>query len=430
MSQRDETGGGAPKRVIPVLGGKSLVTDENQMAPNAPATLVPPPPNVISAVPPTQSPVRTAKPSSGAPQVAPPEARQSAPPPQPAKPTAKMPPPVLPKNAPSRTPNPSDKSLGSRLFDDVPASGGPQPSTTGARSPTSGTAAAEKVTWPANVPSLSDAEKILAGSVAAPAAAVQLTQDFLSSLTPVERSALGPDQTPALKKLRTAIAGRWRLSFTLATRSGDGREIDMPALDQLLTEVDVLLSALGSETIEDNEELKQAFDGSRGALAKHAVDIAEIAFKAHQTTAQGVADIAAEKYKRISARIISNSSLQKNEASRRPTLMVVLLIAAVLGAGGFHGYRFLMTTTPAVSTLEGAPPNTYGTTVPNSGGLSMVQNLAGKPFSEAELQQFRSRMEAQGKGIKDMGNGMVFIVPKDSPLLGTPNPPNGAPTSQ
>jgi len=305
----------------------------------------------------------------------------------------------------------------------VPQALRPVPPKNGTSSPSGGVGAVDVVpmsltatAWPCNVPSLAQAAQLLT-SGSARADKDGANAKLLSSLTEIEMSAVtGKRSSVDLTALRHAVLVRWRLVNALETKPPAGYPIDMPALEGLLNEADGALSKLQVPEAA-TDAVRAGYASARGSLAKHAVALSEIAAEfAQQAAAEAVAHKSTKKYQRV-ARIVATTTDTAKMALRSKVLWAGLAVS-LLGAGAFHGYRYVRernapNTGPSYSAagMHGYKNDSTGVTV-----LHSVDPT--KPVNEAELAKLKAEAAASGKRVHQVGLGEYIISPKDTQIMG------------
>src|SRR5262249_48828564 len=141
-----------------------------------------------------------------------------------------------------------------------------------------------------------------------------------------------------LTSLRNSVLSRWRFKMALKSRPTEGVPINTEALEALLTEADAVLASL-QILPETQENVAAAIAAARGALAKEAVDLSEIAAsEAHRAAQAAVEEKATKKYERV-ARLVSVSSTAARQTVRSKLFWVVFAAMALFTAG-YHGYQY------------------------------------------------------------------------------------------
>jgi hypothetical protein len=285
------------------------------------------------------------------------------------------------------------------------------------------TKAAPVVKWPADVPSHAQAEQILSGGAEAPAALHETTRNILASCSEIETAALWGNELPFDPAgVRNAVVMKWRLAAALTLQPTGTAGIDGPALDALLVEVDDAMAKLPPADGLD-EATVQALGELRGALARDAVALSEVAQKASQAAAAAAATTAKKKYEKVAAKVVSVSAAAPEKDTRTRNLGITFGVVMLITVG-FHAYRFIpkpAPSSPVPVNVSGLPAGVQGVRDDKSGMTFVKVSAGGETPDPATVEQLKAQAAAEGKVVQDMGNGRFMIAPSGSKL--PPAPP-------
>ena len=376
-------------------------------------------PNGAPKPPPVRKAV-AATPLAPAPRAAPSAAGRGGSP-NPALPAA---PPSVPKSAAPVVPSvrpvnriaPATTLESKSLFDFPDASLEQSPSRTssasGSRQPTDFGAAP----WPSGVPQPERALELLRGKVQDETWSGSLAK-LRSQLTDVESSALKPGGASInLSGLKDAVVTRFRLAAALSVKPEPGAAVDGAALERLLDQTDVVLSKLKLPEAA-TEPVRAAFSAARSAMARDAVALSEIAAElARRAAEDAAASKATQKYRHV-ARIVAAGSDRTKTASRSKVLWALTAIS-FLGAGAFHGYRYLRSGSEVPVLMPDAPPGMNGFKNETL-GIAVFQTYdKTKPADPAMIAQLRKKAEAAGKTLHEVGPGEFILAPSSMKIPG------------
>jgi hypothetical protein len=247
---------------------------------------------------------------------------------------------------------------------------------------------------------------------------------LLGQLSEIESLALYGRPSPVdLTPLRNAILTRWRLAVALELRPPPGTAIDGGALEALLTEVDAVLANIQASA-DGNEAVSAAIAATRGALARDAVALSEIAAdEAHRAANAAAEAKATKKYQHV-ARLVSVSS-ETAKVAVRSKLFWAIAIVSVLAAGAYHGYRYLAPRPPpAVSSLPiDLPPGVSGFKDDSRGIIVLTVPDRQQLPDAAALQQLKAKAEATGKAFHQIAPGEYILAPPAMKIPDAASPP-------
>jgi|GEM_PF-3886274 len=345
--------------------------------------------------------------------------------------------PENPAPAVSAEPPADPESLRQLLFDDVksaaPAAAPPPPTDA------SGPIGFDSLSpWPANIATAAVAEKLLKGSDA-PEPLRSSIKRVQETLSPLERAALHGEVLPFdPAPLRNAVLVRWRLVAAIELQPASEPEsqpnsapaetesrplrVDLAALEQLLTDADVALASLRAPD-DSYEEIRSGFNAARAVLAKEAVRLAEASRALAHQAALEAADTAKQKYKHVSARLLSISSVKRGarKAGQSKALWISLAVSAA-AAGVFHVLRSKAAIEPYLANVVhvGALTGVRSTT----GQITVYQTAPDMPVNPAELQSLKAEAEASGKAVHEIAPNQFIVAPVE---LKIPEPPPNVP---
>jgi hypothetical protein len=275
--------------------------------------------------------------------------------------------------------------------------------------------------WPRGVLSSQLAVKLIT-SAEPPESLQPSIRRLQSALGPIERAALdGGGLAFDSEPLRKAVLLRWQLSAALDIRPPAEDNIDTAALDHLLAETEVVLSGLQVAT-DARKETRRAFDSARTGLVKEALRLAEVARTLVVATAPETRAVSEQKYKNVSARLLSMSTVGKRErislGSKGPWIALAVTAAAAIA---FHGMATRKQTDPIVPEVVRIG-ELFSAKAPN--GINLVLAPGGKPVNPADLDKLKAQAEARGKAVHQLAPGQFVVAPAQMPI---PDMPKNAP---
>jgi len=398
-------------RIAPALEVKRAAIAQAPASPPAamaPAAPLPPPAAVVTAA--------SSAPARSAPALAPPP-RSSTPavlaaPPRIARAPA-APPPIA--AAPPAPATPGASSVAA-LFEDLHHEGRHQPDDgAGARS----RAAAEPaMPWPANVPGREESGVALAlalsGEALPPGSPLAAAAAVVASLSDIERAAISGSPLPLdAGPIRRAAVMRVRVAAALATAPAPGGEVDAAEVSAFLVEIDGLLEEVNALAAGATAEMQASLEAVRHALVKEAIDFSEAAQPALADGEQAPASAAAARTART--RLLSQSPKAREERTpdKRRAFMIAALVVSTIGAGAFHGYRYLLRSRAYddAPTRIGAPASSVVVAAPSPSAAAVVRSKDGRPFTPEELKRLSDSEALKGNSVILMAPGLVMIVP-------------------
>lgn len=271
--------------------------------------------------------------------------------------------------------------------------------------------------WPAEVPSVSEALKILTYQVAAPQPYFALTGRFLAKLSFAERAALyEPSQKASATTFGEVVAIRWRLVCAAETKPGKGHAVDNAAIDQMCGEIDCALAAIGELARTDDPELAEACQITRKALLG-AVHL--LVPTAPAELPAGTGDT--EESQKLFREAVAEAALAPEEPEvfeppiRRPARWRIAVAGTVLAVGlaslGLTLRTAVREEKPVpVPDLPATPPGSVIVGAPESGTV-FLQAVDGRPLDPEGLETFTVKAQAQGAHVKKLGPHQALITP-------------------
>jgi hypothetical protein len=227
-------------------------------------------------------------------------------------------------------------------------------------------------------------------------------------------SGAAVDFEPAV--LKKVLYGRWRLAMAVALKPTPETPLEFTDAENLLAECDVML---GDLKLADDapDALKSAYDPSRKALARDAVDLSNFIQKAYEHAAKVAALSSAPKKLPKQPRIIAvqtESAKQYALEKRKKLMMWSAFVAVMLAGAAFHGYNYLQTANQGGGPQEyaGAPKNAV-VIQPKSGILMMTPKAGG--IDPKEKEKFKADLQAKGYKAVEMGGQLMAFPPGMAP---------------
>jgi hypothetical protein len=212
----------------------------------------------------------------------------------------------------------------------------------------------------------------------------------------------------------------------LEQKPAPGTAIDGTALEGLLTEVDAVLANL--QASKGTEPMAAAMSAARGALARDAVALSEIAADEAYRVANAAAESnATKKYQHV-ARLVSVGS-ETARATVRSKVFWAVLALSVIGAAAYHGFRFLAPPPPpplAAGLPADLPPGVFGFK-DDKQGIMVLHALDKQHLPDpAALQQLKAKAEATGKAFHQVAPGEYIVAPSAMHIPDMSSPPQEA----
>jgi hypothetical protein len=268
--------------------------------------------------------------------------------------------------------------------------------------------------WPAGGPSSEEAEAALArhlageGDPATPLGAV--TALVAATLSDLERASIQGAPVPLDPgTFRRAAGLRLRVAAALAGLPAPGSAVDAAALSGLLGEIDALLSAVAAAAKEAPQQLMPSLEAVRNGLVKEAIDFSEAAQRIAPAGAQPEAEKVVRSARAAQARVLSVTKTAE-APERRPVAAWILLAAALLAGGGFHGYRMLekRNAIAGAPSLPGQPAGLLLLPAVPGAPQSLVR-LPGAHVDRAEIERFRELQRAKGYEVDELPSGELVV---------------------
>jgi hypothetical protein len=277
-------------------------------------------------------------------------------------------------------------------------------------------AAAGRPQWPRGICSAADAgealRRVMAGAADPQRPLHAQAERTLQSLSALERAVLaGEPQVVDAGPVQRAAVMRLRVADALASVPPPGGAVDGAALSGVLGEIDALLSEVNGIAAAAPEELKEPLDAVRNALVSEAIDFSEVAQRVAGAGAAAAA-VARAAPRAPQARVLSIQGAAAVESSGRGRriVMAVLLAAAVLLAGLYHGFGWYRRV-QAHRPTPGLPSGMMDKGGPAKGARMLIPSNASTTIDPAELARFKATEEAKGNQVIDTGGGPVLVVP-------------------
>jgi hypothetical protein len=265
--------------------------------------------------------------------------------------------------------------------------------------------------WPKSVPAGDKALAHLQGA-GDDAELTSITQTFRATLSPVELQVLEPS-IPDSDPLRSAMLIRWRLAVALERKPALGAPFDSSALEKLLQEVDLVLEKLppneGAE-----QSLQAALSSARGALARDAIALSEFARLSREQAVKDARALGRAAAPQAVRRVTVDED-SETQGPRRNVKLIVVTVVLALCSGFFHAMQWRNAPkVSAVSAPSGTPQDAMGA---GQGGIVLFKPIDPSKFNAAE---YRTKLEAKGQQLKELGNGHYLIMPAETGRSSSP----------
>lgn len=329
-------------------------------------------------------------------------------------PGAASPPPVSPK-AVARTTGQAPPSR---------SSGVAEASAPATRSGASSTSSRKGIPWPQAIPGTDDAGQLMEDAVVGRAIPHpywrSLTERVLAGVSDLERDAVAGRPVPVdPAPLRSAAALRLQLEAAISTAPPPGSAIDEAGAQQLISEVDGVLSQL--KLLDPGQPAVHAeLQTIKGQLIDAGVRLGALLGQilGQTSSAAEVVPVPHHHEEKSITRVLSNQSVDEARPRVRRGEWIALAIVLAIGVG-YHVWRHASARAPMpLPTVAGAPDNTYVVKQPGS-NLLMVR--AGKSVDPKELERFRGQEQAKGYTVREISPGVWSIEPM-SPASGGGKP--------
>ncbi|BDG04349.1 hypothetical protein [Anaeromyxobacter oryzae] len=392
------------------------------------------------ARPPAAAPPAAAKAVPVAPQPAP----RAAAIPAPVPPAAPAPPPAAPAAQPPAPAPATGRHAGAAertspdtaaLFDGVPGddpflSDGPvdvevdeaiaaiEPSAPVLYAPPPASGAAAGADWPASAPGSAEAEAALVAALTGGAEVAGLgavAAHVASALSDLEREILAGGRPPVdAEAIRRAAVMRVRVGAALASVPPRGSRVDAGAVHAFLGEIDALLSAVAALAGTAPEALHPSLEAVRNALVKEAIDFSEAAQRI--APAAPVAQEAPRPSARAAQTRVLSVSATRDTQPRRYGVWIMLVLALV-AAGGYHGYRYAshQRAVARLKTIPGAPDGMVLTVGGPGTTTQLLMPLRGIVPDRGQVERFKAAKEAEGYQVRELAGGSLELRPRPAP---------------
>jgi hypothetical protein len=200
---------------------------------------------------------------------------------------------------------------------------------------------------------------------------------------------------------------RLRVASARALAPAGGAEVDGAAVQGILADIDATLAAVNGLAAGAPPDLLAGVEAVRNALVREAIDFSDLSQRI--ASAGAVAATAA----RVAPNRASQTRMLAVDTGsgrvRRPTALIVVLVLAVLGGGGFHLQgRLRRPAPPQAPTLPGAPD---GLMLTAQGGRKVLVTLPGKKVDFAAMEAFCRRQADAGVEVRELAPGSWILEP-------------------
>lgn len=269
------------------------------------------------------------------------------------------------------------------------------PAPSGAAPPTSPEA------WPACIPALDVAYRVLTSSEAPPELLKDSTERYLSTLALEERSALvDPTSSKTAAALCKLAVLRWRLFSAASVQPKPGTPLHPEALNELFQQAEDALGLVGMLEVDADEDVRTVGQSARKEVARLVgllLTVTDVPTAPVGTADKRDKEALAQAMKKAAS---MKAAITKGKAGRSPVVQKVKLVLAVLMTlGGAIGIAYSFTTTlveekpiPAPE-LGPLPPGTEMVGNPASGNV-IVRSTNGKPLSSEAVEALRQKAKA------------------------------------
>ncbi len=268
--------------------------------------------------------------------------------------------------------------------------------------------------WPANVPSVEQLARWIAGTVAVPSDAAQAYSRAVASLAEFERVLPLHDPSDALVR---AVLLRLRLSWAVAMRPAELDAVDEKALVALALEGDPALEGLKDPALV--ERYGRWVDEVRNALVSVGFDVGEL--KVEITS--DLADAASPKREppKPVVRVVEAAAPSVSRPRRgREGLLATLTVVSALAAGWYH----LGPSSRAVASMvSGTPSNVVGVHNPISNVVVLRATDASAAAQTALEAQARMRADHESRTAIRTAGSVLLVPPASAPPLAPGLPP-------
>jgi hypothetical protein len=272
--------------------------------------------------------------------------------------------------------------------------------------------------WPAGLPPINIALKIVRGYVEPPAELREPTAGFMSSLTFAESAALHDlNPTGDAETLCSIVASRWRLMSALELRPEGNVTPDAMALEELLTEIDGTLARLRTLAQNEDPDIREACDSAKAALAKDVQRLLPTSTGAGPATYSPTDDL---NQLRTALAAATKSERQATKArssvARSKKTMAIMAAGIISMASGTYTMvkAFHYDQPPPVPELPQPPADTEVLGNPGSGTV-IVRSTNGKPIDREALEKFKARAGDSGASVQMLGPTQALVTSSSSP---------------
>jgi len=342
--------------------------------------------------------------------------------PTPPRPAAATPPP-RPVMTPAPRPAAPRADLSDSIFDEEAVADAARPEVAGADSPPPPSIQAAPpsipapfAVWPGTVLSAADGQAVMRAALSGlwPEPRLRpVTEKLVASLSTAEKGAtLGQKLPFDPVPVRRAVGLRWQVAAALDTLPPQGAKVDQSAVQVILGGIDEVLADLKTLSDDASPDALRALETIRHALVKEAIDLTEAL--QHVAPPEMVKEITTSRKARKAAapvtRMVYTAATGPDRGPRQvPWGLVVVLVVAVAGAVGYHGYRYVNRPAQAASMISGAPSGTVGSVTPQG---KILVTPAGVKLDPKEVENFKNLEKAKGNDVREISPGTFIVSPE------------------
>ncbi len=270
-------------------------------------------------------------------------------------------------------------------------------------------------TWPATVLSAEEGLSVVKGALSGlwPEQRLRsITESVVASLSAAEKAAaLGQPFPVDAAPMRRAVGLRWQVAAAIQTLPPVGSPVDQRAVQEILEGIDQVLAELRTGSDDSVPEALRSVEAVRHALVREAIDLTEALQKV--APADVVVEITTSRKAHRpqptpAPRPVQPVVVAEAPSRQVPWGLVIVLVAAVVGATAYHGYRYVNRPGSPISPIAGAPSGTLGAI-----GLEekLVVSPGGKSVDPRELENFRNLQKTRGAEVREILPGTFVVAP-------------------